>query len=236
MDARALGQFYKSVLGLRARRLILARLRRIWPNAKGQRILGFGFALPYLTLFLPEAERVIAACPAEMGVLGWPQGKRLAILTEEDCLPFPDAFFDRILVAHGLEGAQSLRHVLRQLWRVLAPEGKLLVVAPNRASLWAQVERSPFAIGRPFSRGELETLLKGALFEPENWDRALFAPPVKSGALIGSGAGWERFGGRFFSGLGGVHIVEARKSLYAPAAASPVTAAALATRLEPASD
>ena len=115
------------------------------------------------------------------------------------------------------KGRKSLRPLLRQLWRVLAPEGKLLVVAPNRASLWAQVERSPFGHGRPFSRRELEAILKGALFEPESWQRALYAPPLRSRALVGSGAGWERFGARFLSGLGGVHIVEARKSLYAPA-------------------
>ncbi len=60
-------------------------------------------------------------------------------------------------------------------------------------------------------------LLRGALFVPEQWQRALYAPPVASRALIGSGAGWERFGGRLLPGLGGVHIVEAGKSLYAPA-------------------
>jgi hypothetical protein len=50
------------------------------------------------------------------------------------------------------------------LWRVLAPEGKLLLVAPNRTSLWAQVERSPFAHGRPYSRSQLDRLLRDAMF------------------------------------------------------------------------
>src|SRR3954463_12329304 len=131
MDARALSQFYRTVLGQRARRMILSRLRQTWPDLKGQRLLGYGFAIPYLSIFLPEVERAIALSPAEMGVIGWPPQRRLAVLAEEDCLPFPDAFFDRVLVVHGLEGAQSLRPLLRQLWRVLAPEGKLLVVAPN---------------------------------------------------------------------------------------------------------
>ena len=215
MDARELAQFYDGALGTRARRLIMARLRQSWPQVKGLRLLGYGFAAPYLRAFLPEAERGIADSPAEMGVIAWPAEKNRAVLAEEDCLPFPDAFFDRILVVHGLEGAQLLRPLLRQLWRVLAPEGKLLVVAPNRASLWAQVERSPFGQGRPFSRRELDMLLKGALFEPESWQRALYAPPIR--ALVGSGVGWERFGGRFLPGLSGVHIVEAHKSLYAPA-------------------
>jgi SAM-dependent methyltransferase len=223
MDARELSHFYDGALGQRARRMILTRLRQSWPNVKGFRLLGFGFAAPYLRPFLREAERGIAVSPAEMGALTWPSEKSLTALVQEDCLPFPDAFFDRILVVHGLEGAQALRPLLRQLWRVLAPEGKLLVVAPNRASLWAQVERSPFGQGRPFSRRELDVLLKGALFEPESWQRALYAPPLKGRMLVGSGVNWERFGGRFLTGLSGVHIVEARKSLYAPATPAAVT-------------
>jgi SAM-dependent methyltransferase len=221
MDVRGLSDFYQSPMGERTRRLILRRLRQFWPNVGGRRMLGYGFPQPYLRAFLPEAERCIAALPAALGDSGpWPQDKCLTVRVEEDALPFPDAFFDLILVVHGLEEAEGLRPLLRQLWQVLAPEGRLMIVAPNRASLWAQMERTPFGHGRPFSRGELDGLLRGALFEPEQWQRALYAPPV--GAPTGSGTGWERFGGRFFPGLGGVHIVEAGKSLYAPA--TPATA------------
>ena len=124
-------------------------------------------------------------------------------------------FFDRILIVHGLESAESLRALLRQLWRVLAPEGRILLVAPNRASLWAQVQVSPFGHGRPFSRMELESLLKDALFEPGRWARALYAPPFET--VTRSGAGWEKVGAKLFPGIGGVHVVEAAKSLYAAA-------------------
>ncbi|HEY4275896.1 MAG TPA: hypothetical protein VGM68_10450, partial [Rhizomicrobium sp.] len=72
---------------------------------------------------------------------------------------------------------------------------------------------------------ELEALLRGAMFVPEQWQRALYAPPIQSRAVARSGAGWERIGSRFFFSLGGVHIVEASKSLYAPATPAPATAA-----------
>lgn len=218
MDLRGLSDFYESPTGERTRRLILRRLREIWPNTRGRRLLGYGFTQPYLSGFLGEAERCIAALPAALAPgAAWPVGKSLTTLVEEDALPFPDAFFDLVLVAHGLEGSEGLRPLLRQLWRVLTPEGRLLIVAPNRASLWAQLERSPFGHGRPFSRSELDALMQGAMFVPEQWQRALYAPPVGIGALARSGTGWERFGARFLPGLGGVHIVEASKSLYAPA-------------------
>ena len=96
-----------------------------------------------------------------MGVVAWPQRQMPRVLCEEDALPFPDVFFDRILIVHGLEGAEACAPLLRQLWRVLAPEGRILLVAPNRASLWAQVEVSPFGHGRPFSRIELDAAAQG---------------------------------------------------------------------------
>ena len=135
-------------------------------------------------------------------------------MADEAALPFPDAFFDRILVVHGLEGADATRLLLRQLWRVLAPEGRLLLVAPNRTSPWAQLERSPFAIGRPFSRGELDRLLRAALFEPLNWSRALYVPPFHGRRLARTGEGWDRLLRRLFPALSGVHIVEAGKTVY----------------------
>jgi len=218
LDARELLAFYDSPMGQVARRMILRRLRLIWPSTEHCRVLGYGFATPYLRLLQGESERVIAVMPAQQGAAGWPSEAPLVALGEEDALPFPDAMFDRIVVVHGLEGADAVRPVMRQLWRVLAPEGRIVIVAPNRASLWAQLERSPFANGRPYRRGELDRLLRASMFEPLRWDRALYGPPLQSRRLIGSGTGWERLGRRLWPGLGGVHLVEASKSLYAPVA------------------
>lgn len=222
MDARALSEFYSTPLGQRSRRLILRALRQSWPDVRGRRLLGYGFAEPYLRAFQPEADRVIAALPESMsGAAPWPRSACLSSLVQEDSLPFPDAFFDLILVVHGLEEAEVMRPLLRQLWRVLAPEGRLLLVAPNRASLWAQIDRSPFAYGRPFTRTQLERVLKEAMFIPEQWDSALLVPPLKSRRLLGTGLAWERAGRWLWPALAGVHVVEATKSLYAVVPAKP---------------
>ncbi len=222
LDARQLAEFYEAPIGQVARRMISRRLRLFWPTLKSARVLGYGFATPYLKPFLGEVERAIALMPAQQGVIAWPEGKRLSVLGEEGALPFPDAVFDRILVVHGLEGADAVRPLMRQLWRVLAPEGRVLLVAPNRPSLWAQVERSPFAQGRPFHRGELDRLLRDAMFEPLTWDRALYVPPLNGRRLARSGVGWERIGRRLWPGMAGVHLVEASKSLYALTPASAI--------------
>src|SRR6202012_2768770 len=197
-DVRDLAAFYESPLGQLARRAILREIQRLWPDVRNYRLLGYGFALPYMTEFR-GMERAIAAMPAPLGVIAWPDDKNAALLCEEDALPFPDMFFDRILIVHGLESSEHLRALLRQLWRVLAPEGRILLVAPNRASLWAQVQTSPFGHGRPFSRMELELLLQAGLFEPGRWSRPLYAPPFKVASR--SGAGWEKVGSRLFPGV-----------------------------------
>ena len=214
LDAADLADFYESPIGQLARRVISRQVRVMWPEAKGASILGYGFAVPYLRPYLADAERVVALMPAQQGVVAWPSGRPLTVLGDEDSLPFPDAFFHRIFVIHGLEGADAARPLLRQLWRVLAPEGRVLLIVPNRASLWAQLERSPFAVGRPFSRGELDRMLRGALFEPLRWERALYLPPLRGRRLVRSGNGWERMLRRLTPGLAGVHLVEAGKSLY----------------------
>jgi SAM-dependent methyltransferase len=217
LDVRTLEEFYDSRIGQVARRLILRRLRARWPNLSGQRVLGLGYAGPYLRPMVGEAERTIVAIPEVLGVASWCVGDRnLAALVDELALPFADSFFDCLLVIHGLEATEAQRPFLRELWRVLAPAGRLIVVAPNRASLWAQMETSPFGHGQPYSRGQLGRLLDESLFRPEHWDAALFMPPFGRRRSAGGGQAWERVGRKVWPGLAGVHILEATKSLYAP--------------------
>ena len=232
LDAGELSDFYESALGRAARRAISRRIREFWPHCRGLRLLGYGYAPPYLKTYHSDAERVVAMMPPRTGVLAWPPSRPLTVLGEEDALPFADAVFDRILVVHGLEGADAARVLLRQLWRVLAPEGRILLVTPNRASLWAQLEASPFACGRPFHRSELTALLTDTLFEPVRWDRALYLPPFAGRRLAGFSNGIEKLGRRVFPGISGVHLVEASKSLYGHAA--PKTSKKTKVALQPA--
>jgi SAM-dependent methyltransferase len=205
--------FYEEPLGQVTRRTIFRQIRLAWPDLRGQRLLGYGYALPYLRPFIGEAERVVALVPAQHE---WDDcGPGFVARGEEDAFPFADSLFDRILVVHGLECADSTRPVLRQIWRVLAPEGRLLCIVPNRASLWSQIERSPFGFGRPFSKGQIERLMRESMFVPERWDAALYFPPLRARRIVRSGAAWERVGRALWPRLAGVHILEASKSLYA---------------------
>ncbi|MCG8399383.1 class I SAM-dependent methyltransferase, partial [Bacillus atrophaeus] len=74
--------------------------------------------------------------PAAQGVEVWPSGEaNLACLAGEQELPFPSAFFDRIVVAHGLEESDAPGPLLAEVRRVLAPSGRMIAVVANRRGL-----------------------------------------------------------------------------------------------------
>ncbi len=215
-DVVDIRDFYESTIGKVARRMIRLRIRKMWPDVTGMRVLGLGFATPYLRPFMEEAERTIAAMPAGQGVLHWPpDGDGLTVLTDEMELPFDDLSMDRVLLVHALESAEPVRPLLREAWRVLAGSGKLLVVTPNRRGVWARLERTPFGNGRPYSGRQLSDLLRDTMFTPISTETALFVPPIDSRMLMSSCTAWEKVGSTAFSRFGGVLITEASKQLYA---------------------
>jgi SAM-dependent methyltransferase len=215
-DAVDLRDFYASGLGRVARRMISRRVRSIWPDVHGLNVLGLGYATPFLGPFRAEAQRVVAIMPAGQGVLHWPaEGACLTTLADETCLPFPDRFFDRVLVVHALECADRIRPLMRELWRVLTDGGRLMVVVPNRRGLWARMERTPFGHGRPYSPGQLSWGLRDTMFTPYQSSTALFVPPVRSRMVLSSATAWDQIGQRWFPTFAGVIIFEATKQIYA---------------------
>ena len=209
-------QFYATPRGAVASGLVRERLRQTWPSLDGMSVLGLGYTAPYLGCWSPGAARCIAAVPAQIGEERWPAGlPNLACTTEEDALPFADLSFDRILLVHGLEAADSARAMLREVWRVLKDDGRILVVAPNRVGLWAQIESTPFGYGQPYSPGQIGRLLSGSLFRVERRDTALYLPPMRMRLVLRSARAWEAGGRWLLPHLAGVTITEAVKDVYA---------------------
>jgi SAM-dependent methyltransferase len=155
--------------------------------------------------------------PAGQGALVWPPtGDVVSVLVENEQLPLPDNSVDRILAIHCLETAERARPLLREIWRVLAPEGRVMMVVPNRRGVWARIDTTPFGQGQPYSRSQLERLLSDALFTPLDWSTALFLPPLDRRILLRSANAFERLGANVSPAFAGVIIVEARKEMVAP--------------------
>jgi SAM-dependent methyltransferase len=219
-DVVDLRDFYRSGLGQVARRMIRRAIQRVWPDLHTMRLLGIGYTTPFLTALSGDTERTVALMPASLGVLRWPpEGRNLAALAEEGELPFADYSIDRVLLVHALETSEEIGPMLKEIWRVLAGGGRLLIVVPNRRGIWARLDRTPFGSGRPYTMSQLSQLLRDELFTPVGSDAALFIPPAKGRMIIRSAPAWERIGKRWFPTFAGVLLVEATKQIYAKPAA-----------------
>jgi SAM-dependent methyltransferase len=213
-DVLELRQFYASRLGQAAREMVSRKVLEAWGDAHGQDVLALGYATPFVAHLRPAARRVVAAMPAQQGVEIWPGGqKNLATLAAEDALPFANALFDRILLVHAVEEAPDPIGLLREVWRVLSPSGRVIVAVAARNGLWADAEKTPFGHGRPYSRAQLAELLREAELEPSGYTRALYVPPF--GWLAGWAEGFEQAGSRLWPGFAGLLLMEAVKQTFA---------------------
>jgi SAM-dependent methyltransferase len=217
LDIVDLRSFYRSPLGDIARRFVGRVVRSRFSNCTGYSILGVGYATPYLGVFRDEAVRVLAFMPAEQGVVNWPSsGHSASALVEVTKMPLPDSSIDRVLVVHALEISEHPHDLLSEIWRILTPGGRVIVVAPNRSGLWARLDSTPFGHGQPYSLGQLRDLMREALFSPTQWTEALYVPPFRSRTLLHSASAVETIGAYFSLPGAGVLIVEATKQLYRP--------------------
>ena len=151
-DVLDLNDFYRSTLGQMTSRLLRARLREVWPNVRGETVLGLGYATPFLRPFAEEAARTLAFMPAPQGVTRWPrEGRNRTALVDEMDLPLADRSVDimnnvamsKLVLEQDIvvcelnqAGLASLRHASG----VLLPEEYLL----KRFHNWVTAE-----LGRP---------------------------------------------------------------------------------------
>lgn len=208
--------FYDSPLGQTTQRLLSARLHGLLPRGRDAVIVGVGHAQPYLTAEACGEATALAFVPPQVGVEAWPGGgaNRTAMVDELD-LPLGESVIDAALVVHGLEVSDSPEDMLSELWRVLAPQGRLIVVAPNRSGLWSSLDASPFGQGQPFSRPQLARLLNEAQFSVTRFDHALFMPPSQHAFIHRLAPLAEQAGGFLWPRASGVVVVEAVKQVYA---------------------
>lgn len=216
-DVVDLREFYLSPLGQAVRQLLRARLRRVWPDCRGERIMALGYGAPLLRPLLPEAACLVAMMPAPQGVAYWPrEGPNVSCLADTDNLPLPDASIDRAVLIHALEGADAPDRMLQEVWRVLKGGGRLLVIVPNRRGLWTHSDRTPFGTGRPYSAFQIKDTLRDQGFLVDHIQHTLYLPPGASRLTLTLADHLEKYGEKLFTGFGGLLMIEAGKQLYAP--------------------
>lgn len=151
----------------------------------------------------------------------------IALHCEFDALPFPDNSIDLVVLPHALELARDPHHTLREVERVLVPEGRVVIAGFNPASLWGLRQRAGrikrgLGLGRHGSlylprAGEfigywrLRDWLRLLGFEVEAGRFGCWRPPFHSQIWLDRFGWMDRVGDRWWPVLGSVYFVVAVK-------------------------
>jgi SAM-dependent methyltransferase len=210
-DIAEIQQFYNSTTGAWVVQHISPIIDRLWPQtAQKFTMAAAGYPLP----FIQNAMAVIM--PATQGVVAWPADAPNCVAVSEDgLLPLASGSVQRLLLVHALENTAYAPYFLQECWRVLAPEGQLLLVVPSRVGLWVRSDKTPFGHGQPYSAKQLRQALQAVQFVPQTLQRALYTPPhiAKHAQWLGYILEW--LGPRLAPKLAGVLVMVATKQLYA---------------------
>jgi hypothetical protein len=219
LDAQYLNKFYETTkLGSIVKKTINSGIESFWSDNKNQNIVGYGFPSPLIDSLAGRERRVTLLMPGGQGVVGCPNGKEnVSVLCEDSLWPLPPGETDKLVILHGLEVSEKVTALLNECWRILAPNGKMLCVVPNRTGLWCRNEISPFGFGRPYTLHQLESLLLGHGFLPGKHKGSLFSIPSQKLFWLRMSYAFERVGWRILPYYaGGILMLEATKQISTP--------------------
>jgi len=144
-----------------------------------------------------------------------------------EALPFPNASIDLVVLPHALELARDPHLTLREVERVLVPEGRVVIAGFNPASLWGLRQRTghlrrALGLGRERSlylprAGEfigywrLRDWLRLLGFEVEAGRFGCWRPPLNSEKWLQRFAWMDPVGDRWWPVLGAVYFLVAVK-------------------------
>jgi SAM-dependent methyltransferase len=119
------------MFGYHALQLGLPELHALGSNRMPHRWMA-NSSLPNVSLPLPELD---TSAQAEL------HGQRAALVTDFAALPFPAHSLDLVVLPHTLELHGEPHAALREVERVLVPEGRVVIIGFNPASLWGLRQR-----------------------------------------------------------------------------------------------
>ncbi len=168
--------------------------------------------------------RDIQVCDAADGASPAPS-PNVNLRCRVDALPFKTASLDLVVLPHTLESTDHPHETLREVERVLVPEGRLVICGFNSASLWGTQQRlghlrqrvgstQPLYLPR---QGEfigyrrLRDWLRLMSLEIERGRFGCYAPAVRSQAWLERMAWMDKTGDRWWPVFGAVYFLVAVK-------------------------
>jgi SAM-dependent methyltransferase len=213
-----------------------------WERAQFDAILTDVFGYHALQLGLPEvntlaANRMPHRWLAEVGPLDeLPRGaggdadvRPPALVVDSTALPFAEASLDLMVLPHTLEHSPDPHATLREVQRVLVPEGKVVIAGINPISLWGlrqlrgHLYRSMGsgrlylpAAGEFISHWRLRDWLRLLEFELESVSFGCYGPAVHSAGALTHFRWMDRAGSRWWPILGAAYVAVAVKRTQGP--------------------
>ncbi len=186
-----------------------------WTDLADKRVMGLGYALPYLDVLHTRARQCFAFMSAAQGASPWPCAEKVAtaLVFEED-LPLPDASIDCVLLVHALEYTENSYETLNEIWRILAPNGSLIVIVPNRSGFWARNTSTPFGYGEPYSRQQIARLFEKTNFISESMQEIVHYTPSLGYISRLFSFFYEPFARHLLPYFGGLLMCKAQKRVY----------------------
>lgn len=216
MARRQLRHWYNTTLGETVADVEEALLQEVLPNLFGYHLLQLG---------IPMARDIYAASRINhrMTLDDVPPlipdrtAGRSRFLGDSDRLPFPSASLDVLLLPHTMEFADNPHEVLREVERVLIPEGHVVILGFNPWSLFGlkRVLRgwrktTPWC-GHFYSATRMRDWLALLGFDTVRVEKYFFQPPLQNRRLLRSLAGLERLARRWWLVPGGGYVLVAKK-------------------------
>lgn len=216
-DVTRLNNFYfHTELGKFVHETLIAEINEIWEDKVEGSVVGYGFALPLLEQFFGEGTRIINLMPQSMGYQKWPEDKpNVSVHILEANWPLPTASIARAVLLHGMEFCENESVMLSECWRVLVPEGTVLMVVPNKVGVWASNSSTPYGWGQGYTYGQISKMLARHKLQLVRHSMALMVPPGKDGSLRIMTKTLEKTGKKLHQKVvGGVHLIVARKRIF----------------------
>ena len=145
-------------------------------------------------------------------------GWQSVVLGEAELLPFVSQSIDLLVLPHGLECAADPHQVLREIERVLVPEGRVVISGFNPWSLWGVRNRTPYMKQwLPYPAQDLVSLprlkdwLKLLSFDIDRGSFGCYVPALSSKKWIDRFSFLEHAGDRGWPYAGAVYMVSAVK-------------------------
>ncbi len=185
-DIKDLVEFYSDTsLGKHTASSLSKTLNHLFECEKGEMILGYGFTVPLLEPYLKRFDKAVSLMPSLQGAINWPKSSNnISILVDESFWPVETESVDTVLILHGLENSLNPNVLMSEAWRVLKPNGTLLVFVSNRAGFWARTDITPFGCGRPYSFNQINKLLNDTNFAIEKSLLTLNGFPTKNNMAL----------------------------------------------------